>query len=121
MAKAELDPSWWKAHAPAAIAAGAVQTALSEVSKLEDNLEKSGNPASYFKALDQLKAAIDQTAGKAKDAASQAVLAALKAAHGEGKTKIEGHLKMKGDGTIKGLSGQSGVAVAAAVKGKTHA
>jgi hypothetical protein len=107
MAKVELDPNWWKKNAPKSIAGGAVQGALAEVAKHGGgNLEKTGHPGNYFKALDNLKAAIfkdEQTANKAKDNVALAMLANLKQAHVEGRGKAEAHLKLKGDGQVKGL------------------
>src|ERR1700722_1099133 len=112
MAKAQLDPDWWKQNAPKSIKDGEVHDALAEVAKHGANLEKSGDPSVYLKALDKLKAAIgkdEATANKAKDKDALALLADLKKAHGEGRGNTEGSLKLKGQGTVKGFSAKSGV------------
>ena len=120
MAKAELDPDWWKKNAPKSIAGGQVLGALTEVDK-KSELDKTGDHVGYFRALDKLKAAIakdEQLANKAMDKIALTMLTELKAAAAAGKGKTEDHMRHKGDVVAKGLSGKSGVAVPE-LKGKS--
>ncbi|HEX3744334.1 MAG TPA: hypothetical protein VHW09_10405 [Bryobacteraceae bacterium] len=113
MAKVELNPGWWKKNAPKSIAGGEVLKALTEAApKME--VEKSGDHASYFKALDKIKAAVakdQQIATKAKDAAASAMLTELLKVAAQGRGSTESHLKHGGDLVAKGISTKPGVAV----------
>ncbi len=113
---ARLDPRWWKQNRPECLSKSAVEKPLNDFVKISRSLEKSGNVTHYFKAVSTLKSAIakdQQTAKKAKDKEAIKLLSDLERLAHEQTKEREGHLTLKSDLVVKGLSGTSGVKVEA--------
>jgi hypothetical protein len=120
MAKAQLDPTWWKKNAPQSLAAGAIGGALGNFSKIKASLEKNGDVKSFTKCVEDLKKAIgkdQQSAKKAKDKEGEKILLELASLADEAKQQAEGHLEIKSASGAPSSEGGQKIALAALAKG----